>query len=267
MLVWSKALNLEGIFGWFSNLKGNISFFDVPIEQSDTWLDKDAIISTMVGGALAIFVAYKSFKWANDAEAERRKKERLDLAATNAYSGYAKLAQWLNLLANLEDWISKAYDEARAKGRSIENACEVVPVFVGRFNEPAFLAPAEYSFLHTKENQGLIDQILLLEQRASNTVSLVNEYKRLAVEFDSWREAVGSGRSTDGVRVFDTVPLHLKGAEATRRANLNIIVDTVVQNIKEDLVEGDKTVQQFIDAAHSTFGELFPHMAFGPPEM
>lgn len=260
-------MNLEGIFGWFSNLTGSISFFVVPVVQGNTWLDVGAIVSglfsTLVGGVLAIFVAYKSFKWATDAEAERREKDRLDLAATNAYSGYAKLAQSMNLLANLEDWISKAYDEARAAGRSIENACEVVPVFVGRFNEPAFLAPAEYSFLHTKQNQDLIDQILLLEQRASNTVSLINEYKRLSVEFDSWREAVCSERSTDGVRVFDVLSNDLRGAEATRRANLNHIIDTVVGNIEQELKDGDKTVQLFIDAAHQEYGDRFPPMKFG----
>ncbi|MCD9149826.1 hypothetical protein [Pseudophaeobacter flagellatus] len=267
-------MDMDGFFGWASKLSGDVSFFVAPIVQppSGTFLGNllsdaaPSLLGAVVGGGIAFCVARWSFNRAADTDARRREDDRLGVGAESAYSGYVKLWHWVNLLANQKALIDGAYEYAEKSGHPLQEPCDVVPAFAGRSIEPDFLKPCEYSFLVKGGETDLIADLHLLEQRAANIASLILQYSQLAIEFERWRESVTMQRAVFANRVVDAIPPNLEGVEQGKRANMNGVMGAIRSNLEVDLPFGDKTVQQFINAAHHHYGERFPDMKFGEPD-
>ncbi|SET65195.1 hypothetical protein SAMN04489858_107170 [Paracoccus homiensis] len=254
----------DGILAWLSEIDGKLSVFVIPLNQPQTGLDWSTIVSGVVGGLATLIAAFCVFWLGNRNERKAREDEELKAAAANALSGYFKLAKWCNLIANINLHIDKSFQAAREHGLSSSEAFAVVGPSAGVFTEPRLLSASEFSFLLTKENFKIAEDVGLVEERAINLHHLFQKYSELHIELQMWLDAIPEfSRKLDGPIASDQIPNAYKDRFDYRAAQLNQILGGIIDTLEEDMAFSIKTTQKFILAAHERYKPHFPKLDFG----
>lgn len=256
---------LADLIDGFSRLYVAISGFGRPAIKPTEAFDWSVIIPTFVGGGATILAAILAFWLSYRTERKRREADELKVSSTNALAGYFKLAQWANLLGNINAHIDKHYEQARENGHVPEEACLIVGPSVGIFSEPERLTSDEYRFLLT-DHYRMIDDIFIIEQRAINTHHLFKKYSELHLEMQAWLETLpGFERQLDGPLAKDKVPNDFYPKFEVRAAQLNRILAGVLQNLEEDIAFATRTTQEFADIGFKRYSPAFPKIAIQAP--
>ncbi|KEJ96037.1 hypothetical protein SAMN05444149_102395 [Pseudosulfitobacter pseudonitzschiae] len=254
----------DGIFAWLSGVDGKLSVFVIPLNQPQTGLDWSTIVSGVVGGLATLIAAFCVFLLGNRRERKTREFEEMKAGAANAMSGYFKLAKWCNLIANINLHIDKSYQAATEHGLSSNEAFAFVGPSAGTFAEPERLHASEFSFLLTKENFKIVEDVGLVEDRAINLHHLFQQYSELHLEFQTWLDTIlGFSRKLDGPIASDQLPIEYKDRFEYRAAQLNQIIGGIVGGLEEDMAFSIDTTQKFIMAAHERYKPHFPKLDFG----
>lgn len=257
-------MDLGGVFGWLSGFEGRLSFFVIPVSSNEAVFDWATFWSTSIVAVTTLIAAYGTF-WATR-KWERKKiyDASEDKNSERALSGYLKLHQWANLVANIDLHISNCFTEAYNHGFLTPDASLMVGPAVGVFSAPEKLTSDEYSFLLTKENYELVDRVLLLEQRGANLLCVLDEYSKVRVETEVWVTSLPGFKSTfDGPMANQMFPIQYAAAVEQRVGQLNRIVAGIVEATAVDVPMSEEIVTEFINAARLRFLDRFPSINFG----
>lgn len=249
---------------WFEKIKGGFALLGEAGSQQTGALDWSAVTSNLIGGGATIVAAFLAFWLGNRAERKRRDRATKERMAANALSGYFKLAQWANLVANIDKHITDCYASAREAGLESSEPFLTVGPSAGKLVEPNFLTAEEFGFLLTKEHFQLAEDVQLVERRAVNLHHLLSEYSAQHLDFQDWLDTLpGYQREMEGPIASDAVPEKYLGKLNFRGAQLNRLMAGIVEHLNEDLRFATETTQKFIDVAHERFQPDFPRMEFG----
>ncbi|WP_416367796.1 hypothetical protein [Tritonibacter mobilis] len=257
-------MDLDGLFGWLSGFEGGLSFFVIPVSSNEAAFDWATFLSTSIVAVTTLVAAYGTFWLTRRWERKKICDASEDKNSERALSGYLKLHQWANLVANIDLHISNCFTEAYNHDFLTSDASLMVGPAVGVFSAPEKLTSDEYSFLLTKENYELVNGVLLLEQRGANLLCLLDEYSKLRVETEAWVTSLPGFRSTfDGPMANQMFPVQYAAAFEQRVGQLNRIVAGIVEATAVDVPMSEEIVAEFINAARLRFSDRFPSINFG----
>ncbi|WP_424942835.1 hypothetical protein [Aliiroseovarius crassostreae] len=220
-------------------------------------------MATLLGAGISTVTAFIVLNLGQRADRKKRAEERLAIEASHAISGFIKLTQWTNLLANIKQHIDRFYHEAQQDGLQTTEACLIVGPSAGQFTEPEKLKAEEFAFLAMEKESDLLGSVQLLEARAQNTNHVLNDYSRLRMEFEIWLESLpGFQRKLDGRLTEDRFPAEHKGNWDIRVAQLNVLIGELIGQIDDEINFAEQTVNRFSEVARRRFGDRFPKISF-----
>jgi len=254
---------IQGFLEWLPELDGKISIVVVPFIAAESSFDWTAIVSILIVGLITLAAALFSFKLSSRFEREKRVEAEKKLGAAGAMSAYFKLQHSANLVANIKKQIELSYAEAHSHGLSSSEAFMTVGPSAGMFHKPSPLEAVEYSFLLTERHLDLINDVMLVEQRALNLNCLFEQYTEQHIELQVWMDGLpGFERNLDGPIASDKFPVKYRTRLEARGAQLNRIIGGVVEFMDDDLELCVRTINSFLKAAREEYDPFFPKLGF-----
>ena len=216
------------------------------------------IIPTLVGGAISLASSVGMYWLATNGQRRRDESSQLRTDARVVSEAYFCLLAYVNINANLDKHISDCFQETSSAGIDTPEAWSYVPASIGSLLLPNRLSHSGLSFLYSKNNFELLQEILHFEAKTINNLNVWAKYSELRGQLDRWMlEHPEIQRAFDGVTSNDAIPKAEMTKIEIQGGQLNRILASLTEGLAEDMVIGDTMMERFSDAAHSHFGDLF----------
>lgn len=234
----------------------------------DGMLYSKEFLSAIFGGAMSTATAAVIF-WLGS-RLSRMQREREDMArrADLALSGYVKIYQSVNTLANMKQMFDRVYQEAAADGHLDWEPYQIVGPIAGKFPDPQAITASEGAFLFKNGKVDIFQNAILLSDRVTGNIATLIKITEIYEKMHDWLDGLeGIDRVVDGDIARDQIPDQYLPRFSMFAGSLNGLLTGLITTLDLDVPASVKLANDYIDAARVELKDSFPNITVGqaPP--